>query len=168
MRVGLQRLYDGCGYLAGLFMIAILVLILAQIGSGVFGYVFRAGDEFAGYSMAASFFLALAHTFGKGEHIRVSLFLERVERAGGPGRRIMEIWSLGVASLLSGYFAFYSVKMSWTSWVLKDVSQGLIPVPLWFPQLGMAIGTTVFFIAVFEQWLSVIAGGPLPKIESRE
>jgi len=168
MRAHLQRLYDACGYLAGLFMIAILVLILAQIGSGVFGYVFRAGDEFAGYSMAACFFLALAHTFGKGEHIRVSLFLERLERAGGPARRLMEIWCLGAGSFLAGYFAYYSTKMCWTSWVLKDVSQGLIPVPLWFPQLGMAIGTTVFFIAVFEQFLSVVAGGPLPKIETRE
>jgi hypothetical protein len=34
-------------------------------------------DSYAGYRMAASGFLALAHTFKGGEHIRVTLVLER-------------------------------------------------------------------------------------------
>ena len=165
LRRALGALYELCGWAAGLFLIAILATILLQIGGPIFGYIFRAGDELSGYFMAASFFLALAHAFGRGEHIRVTLIVERF--AGRP-RRAIELWSLGAGSLLAGFFAFYAVKMCLLSWVLNDVSQGLIPFPLWVPQLGMAVGGVVLAVALLEQLVTVGAGGPLPANKARE
>jgi TRAP-type C4-dicarboxylate transport system permease small subunit len=165
LRRVLAALYECCGWLAGGFLIAILATILLQIGGPIFGYIFRAGDELSGYCMAASFFLALAHAFGRGEHIRVTLI---VERFAGRARRAIELWALGAGSLLAGFFAFYAVKMCWLSWVLKDVSQGLIPFPLWIPQLGMAVGVVVLAVALVEQLIVVAAGGPLPENKARE
>lgn len=158
MRHLLQRLYLACGGLAAAFMVAIVLFILYAIGGSLFGYVVRAADEYAGYCMAASSFLALAYTLGKGEHIRVTLVIQRLQ---GRARRWAECWALGAATFFAGYFAYYSVRMAWTSWVLKEVSQGLVPTPLWIPQIGMALGTTVLAIAVLEKFVDVLRGGPL-------
>ncbi len=159
LRRALDRLYLGCGFLAGMFMIAMALLILAGVGSGIFGYVTRSLDEFAGYCMAASAFLAFAHAFGANEHIRVTMVVGRL--AGG-ARRAMEIWCHGIGLLLAGYLAFYSVKMAVVSWRLNDLSQGLVPVPLWLPQLGMAVGTLVFALALADRLTGILLGGPLP------
>ena len=156
MRKALSLLYRACGALAGLFMVAIAAFILFEIGGGLFGYVARSADEFAGYCMASSSFLALAYTFGAGEHIRVSLFLQRLPPRS---RRAAEFWCLAAGSYLSGYLAWFSVKMVYVSWQLNDVSQGLVATPLWIPQLGMAVGSTVFFIAVLERLADLLLGG---------
>jgi TRAP-type C4-dicarboxylate transport system permease small subunit len=160
LRRALAGLYLGCGYLAGLFMIAMALLILVGVGGGIFGYVTRSLDEFAGYCMAASAFLGFAHAFGANEHIRVTIVLGRLRRRA---RRAMEIWCHSVGVALAGYLAFYSVKMAVVSWRLNDVSQGLVPVPLWFPQLGMAAGSLVFAVALADRLALILQGGPLPE-----
>ena len=171
MRIWLRRLYDAAGALGGVFMVLLLAFVLYSVGPGVglwleqtfglpnlFNYVARSADEFAGYAMLASAFLAMASTFGRGEHIRVTLLLQRLK---GRARRVAELWCLALGSLLSGYLAWFSVRLCYLSWELNDLSTGLIAIPLWIPQLGMAIGAVVLMIAVVEQLVVVAAGGPL-------
>ena len=171
MRTALKRLYELAGLLGGLFMVLLLIFGLYSVGPGIglwleqtFGlpnplnYVARSADEFAGYAMLASAFLALASTFGRGEHIRVTLFLQRLQ---GTPRRLAEIWCLGLATLLSGYLAWFSVKLCWQSYEINDLSTGLIAIPLWIPQVGMALGAAVLFIAVVDQLVMVVSGGSL-------
>lgn len=171
MRAALKRLYGFAGLLGGIFMVLLLAFVLYSVGPGVglwleqtFGlpnllpYVARSADEFAGYAMLASAFLALASTFGRGEHIRVTLFLQRLQ---GTPRRLAELWCLGLGSLLSGYLAWFSVKLCWQSYEINDLSTGLIAVPLWIPQVGMAVGAVILCVAVVEQLVVVATGGPL-------
>ena len=54
--------------------------------------------------------------------------------------------------------------MTYTSWALHDMSQGLVPMELWIPQLGMAVGTTVLFVAVLEKLVDVAMGGEPLKL----
>jgi TRAP-type C4-dicarboxylate transport system permease small subunit len=165
MRAFLQKLYLGCGVLAGISMILIGVAVLYSIGGAYLGYVARSADDFAGYAMLASSFLALAYTFGKGEHIRVTLVLQRLT---GRARRIGEIWCLFGATLLSGFFSWYTVKLIIDSYNFGDKSTGLIAVPLWIPQIPMAIGVVVLFVAMLEQLVVTATGGPLPRDVSVE
>ncbi len=171
MRLYLRRLYDIAGALGGVFMLLLLAFVLYSVGPGVglwlehrFGlpnplnYVARSADEFAGYAMLASAFLAMASTFGRGEHIRVTLFLQRLR---GAARRAAELWCLTLGSLLAGYLAWFSVRLCYVSWQLNDLSTGLIAIPLWLPQLGMAIGAVILVIAIAEQLVVVATGGPL-------
>jgi len=160
MRALLQKLYLGCGVLAAICLILIGIAVLYSIGGSYFGYVARSADDFAGYAMLASSFLALAYTFGSGEHIRVTLFLQRLK---GRARRIGEIWCLAVATLLSGFFSWYTIKLVIDSYNFGDKSTGLIAVPLWIPQIPMAIGIVVLFIAMLEQFIVTASGGPLPR-----
>ncbi len=155
MRAWLQKLYLGCGVLAGICLILIGIAVLYSIGGAYLGYVARSADDFAGYAMLASSFLALAYTFGKGEHIRVTLFVQRLR---GRARRIGEIWCLSGATLLSGFFSWYIVKMVIVSYRYGDTSTGLIPVPLWIPQIVMGVGTTVLLIALIDEWVLELRG----------
>src|SRR3546814_18405186 len=73
----LAPLYRACLWLAGLFMIALLVTILVSIAGRQFGFYLRGLDAYSGYCMSAASFLALAGTFVRGDHIRVTLIISR-------------------------------------------------------------------------------------------
>jgi TRAP-type C4-dicarboxylate transport system permease small subunit len=155
MRLYLTPLYRTCGALAACFLVSLAVLIFVQAAGRWLGISVPGTADYAGYCMAASSFLALAYTLGAGEHIRVTLFLQRLPR---DKQRIGELWCLLVGCFLSGYFAFYSVKMVRVSYQINDVSQGPDATPLWIPQLGMAAGTTVLAIAFVDHFLAALRG----------
>jgi TRAP-type C4-dicarboxylate transport system permease small subunit len=164
LRSALDRLYRASGVLAGFFLVCIAVMTLAQIGGRLLGIAARSYDDFAGFAMAASFFLGLAWTMRCGEHIRVSLLLHQLK---GGARRAMEVICLAVSLFLCGYFAYYTVDMTWTSYQLNDISQGLVGVPLWIPQLAMALGLVVLTIALADDLLLSLRGGS-PSYEVAE
>jgi ABC-type spermidine/putrescine transport system permease subunit II len=58
------------------------------------------------------------------------------------------------------------VKMMWQSWQFHETTQGLIALPLWIPQSAMALGAAVFFIAVAEKTLRVMAGEEIDVFEA--
>jgi TRAP-type C4-dicarboxylate transport system permease small subunit len=147
VRRTLDVLYDAAGYLAALFMVGTLAMVLLGIASRLLSWFVPGTDAYAGYCMAAAGFLALAHTFARGEHIRVTLILEHV---GVKAHRALDLWSLAVGCLLAGAFAFYSTKLAFQSWDFKDISTGNDATPLWIPQLTMAFGSLVLAIALVD------------------
>jgi len=148
MRAALDRLYDAAAYGAAFFMVGTLAMVLLGIVGRLLHWFIAGTDSYAGYCMAASGFLALAHTLKRGEHIRVSLLLEH---AGVRARRGMELWALAVATILAAAFAFYSVRLAVQSWQFSDISTGNDATPLWIPQIAMAAGTLVLFIAFVDE-----------------
>ena len=86
IRAALERLYLFSGYLAGLFMIVIFVLMMILSAGRPLGVNLPAGDDLVSWCMAAMAFLGLAHTFRQGEMIRVGLLIDRVT---GRPRRVM-------------------------------------------------------------------------------
>jgi TRAP-type C4-dicarboxylate transport system permease small subunit len=155
MRRLLDALYDGAARLAAVMMVGTLLAVLASMLDRIVTLPVKGVDMYAGYFMAAAGFLALAHTLKRGEHIRVTLVLNAVSPAV---RRKMELWSLSVAVLLSGALALYSVRLAWQSWDFHDVSTGSDATPLWIPQLAMALGTLIFFIAFVDEWWLEVRG----------
>ena len=132
MRRTLDFLYDGAAWLAALAMIGVLLMVLLSIVSRQIGFHVPGTDAYAGYSMAAAGFLALAHTLKRNEHIRVTLLAGRLK---GRAHHALEMWALSAAVLLAGLFAFYSVRLAWQSHVLNDISTGNDATRLWIPQL---------------------------------
>jgi TRAP-type C4-dicarboxylate transport system permease small subunit len=161
MRSALDRLYNAAGVLAALFLVGTLTMVIAGIAGRLLNFNVPGTDAYAGYCMAAAGFLALAHTLKRGEHIRVTLILEHL----GPGaQRVLELWALGVATLLAALFAYYSVRLSWQSWDFHDISTGNDATPLWIPQLAMALGTTVLCIAFVDELVLEWRGARLAKM----
>ena len=146
----LNKLYKFSGYVAAIFLILVAVFILIGVSSRIFGFYIRGLAEYSGYCMASASFFALAYTFIEGGHIRITLFLEKLS---GNKKRITEIWFLSIASLFSGYLAFYFIKMLIISYKFQERSEGADEILIWIPQTSVAIGSTIFFISVFHQFI---------------
>ena len=155
MRKLLDGLYSTAAWLAGLAMIGILVMVLLTILSRLIGFSAPGTDAYAGYAMAGAGFMALASTFKKGEHIRVTLLLGALK---GTPLKVMEVLALSIATLLSGFLAFYSVRLTWQSWDIEDISVGIDATPMWIPQVFMALGTIIFFIALLDDLVLELQG----------
>jgi TRAP-type C4-dicarboxylate transport system permease small subunit len=151
----LDGLYDGAAWLAALFMVGLLVMVLLSIAGRQFGFHVPGTDAYAGYLMAAAGFLALAHTLKRGEHIRVTLLLARLQ---GGTRVALEVWALTATALLAGITAFYSGRLVWQSRQFNDISTGNDATPLWIPQLSMAIGTAILTIALVDELVQTLRG----------
>ena len=142
----LKSTYKISGYIAAVFLILVAVFILTGISSRIFGFYIRGLAEYSGYSMAASSFFALAYTFYEKAHIRITLFIEKIE---SKKRRFTEIWCLLVGSFFSGFMAYYFFKMVIISIKFEERSEGADEIFIWIPQASLAIGSFVFFICVF-------------------
>mgnify|MGYP000247228130 CR=1 FL=1 len=161
LRKSLDGLYLASGYLAGVFLVAIFLIMLALSAGRSLGIDVPAGDDFAAWCMAATAFLALAHTFRSAELIRMGLVIDRFT---GWRRRLIEIACTAIGATAVSYFAWYAVEMTWVSWRFNDVSMGVIAVPLWIPQLGMSVGLSVLAISFVDELLHVLFGGT-PRYE---
>ena len=161
MRVFLDRLYLGAGYLAGVFLVAIFVLMMLLSAGRPVGLNIPAGDDLVSWCMVATSFLGLAHTFRHGEMIRVGLLIDRLE---GRARHVVEIIALALGTGIVGFFAYYAVQLTYYSWRFNDIAQGVLPVPLWIPQLGYAGGLIILLIAFIDEFIHVVRGNT-PRYE---
>ena len=169
LRTFLDRLYLLAGFAAGGFLIAIFVLMMILSAGRPLGINLPAGDDFVSWCMAATAFLGLAHTFRHGEMIRVGLLIDRLE---GRTKQVAEIIAVIIGAGFTGFFAWHASVMTWQSLQFHDMSQGVIAVPLWIPQLGYSGGLVILFIAFVDELIHVSRGYPpryeLPKAQTAE
>ncbi len=144
----LNKIYKFSGYVAAFFLVLVATFILIGIASRIFGFYIRGLAEYSGYCMAASSFFALAYTFVEGGHIRITLFLEKIT---GNKKKYLETWCLIIASLFSGYLAFYFIKMLIISYEFQERSEGADEILIWIPQTSVAVGASIFFICIFHK-----------------
>ncbi|MCB5174866.1 MULTISPECIES: TRAP transporter small permease [Microvirga] len=161
IRPVLDGLYLFAGYLAGVFLIVIFLLMMGLSLGREVGINIPAGDDFAAWSMAAMAFLGLAHTFKTGDLIRVGLVIERLPASL---RRAVEGLCLLLGFAVIAYFAWYAVWMTYDSFRFNDMSQGVVAVPLWIPQLGYSLGLVILGIAFLDE-LARVATGHAPRYE---
>lgn len=151
----LAALYQAAGWLAALYLVLIAAIMFAMsIGRHV-GINVASGDDFAGWSMAAMAFLALAHTFKNGDLLRIELLVDRLP---SHLRKLVEAICLGLAAGLAGFMAWHIVTMNWHSYRFNDMSAGVVAVPLWIPQLGMSAGIVLITIALVDSLLRLMLG----------
>jgi len=148
----LKKIYNLAGFIAAFFLVLVAIFILTGIASRIFGFYIRGLAEYSGYCMAASSFFALSYTFVNGGHIRITLFLEKISKSM---KKILEIWCLAVASLFSGFLAFYFSKMLIISYKFQERSEGADEILIWIPQTSVAIGSLIFFICVVHQLILI-------------
>lgn len=155
MERALDRLFSACGALAAAFLVGICVLVLAQIVARLLGTVLPSADEFAGYCLSASSFLALGYALRHSSHIRVTLILDRLPPVR---RRVAEIVCVAIGLGLSLYLTYYVAEMVYFSMTFGDVTQGLVPIPLWIPQTGMLVGIGLLSLAFMVDAVRVLRG----------
>ncbi|PTM41985.1 TRAP transporter small permease [Bosea sp. 124] len=156
IRRSLDGLYLMAGYIAGVFLLVIFALMMLLSVGREINFNVPSGDDFAGWAFAAMSFFGLAHTFKKGEMIRVGLLLERLH---GPARKLAELMSLAVAGTFIGFFTWQTGKLAYDSWQYFDMSTGVVSVPLWMPQLSLVLGLGTLLIAIVDEFIIVLRTG---------
>jgi TRAP-type C4-dicarboxylate transport system permease small subunit len=139
-------------------MLLACLSMLAAFGTIMLGIVARQAqwdipglDAYAGFSIAAALFLALPDTFQHGDHIRVTLVLQKLPpRARG----VMEWLCLAAGFGLASCMAWYACRLVWISHVTHDVTSSTDATPLWIPQLSMALGCIGFAVAFADAMLA--------------
>lgn len=148
----LHRLYRASGMLSAASLVLICALILSQIVARNLGGTVRDADEFAAWAMAAAGFLGLPYALHCGSHIRVGVVMRFVPERW---HHAMELLANGIALVLAAYLAGYVTIFVAESWRFNEVSQGLIPVPMWLPQLPMVLGSVLLAVAFLERLVRV-------------
>jgi len=151
----LDRVYQAAGALAAICLAGTCLVMLAQVVGRETGVLLRGADDVVAWLCAGSAFLALGYTFRSGEMVRMSLVIERLSPSV---RRGTEVLSLAVATLFTGYMAWSVANFVYESWKFNEVAQGLLKIPIWIPQLSFLVGVVVFFVAVLDEFLTVLAG----------
>ena len=164
MRRALNTLYALSGGIAAALIVAICLLISAQIVLNVtsrlmgpgWGATIPSYADFAGFMLAGASFLALGYTLRMGGHIRVSLVTRKM-----PARAALasEIVSLGIAIGLTGLAGWFLVALVGESAHYGDTSSGIVAIPLWIPQTVVTCGMVVLVIALIDTLVETIRAG---------
>ena len=164
MRRFLDRLYAASGALAALCLASIAAVMLLQAGMREFGMLFRGADDIVGWLCAATAFLALGHTFRRGELVRVGIVIDHLPARV---RRTVGLAALAIAALFTAYMVYAVMRFVYESWQFNEVAQGLIQIPIWIPQMSLVLGAAILFVAVVDEFV-VLARGGAPAYELAE
>ena len=134
--------------LACVSMVAAFVIVMLGIEARQVTFINIQGlDAYAGYAIAATLFFTLPTALMHGDHIRVTLVLDRLGQRARAGFE----WGALIAALgLAVYLAWFAMRAVWLSYITHDVSPAADATPLWIPQLSMAIGCVAFALAFLD------------------
>jgi TRAP-type C4-dicarboxylate transport system permease small subunit len=71
----------------------------------------------------------------------------------------MELGSLAIGTVSVAYLALSACRFTYESWEFNDISQGLLPMPMWIPQMSFALGSLLLLVAVLDEFIIVLRGG---------
>ena len=167
MRRILDGLYRGSLMTSAGFIMAICAVVIGQVllnlidrvasvffGAAI-GLTIPSYADFTGFFLAAASFLALAGTLRDGGHIRVTLLIGVLP---DKVRYALELWCVGLGLSISAYACWYMFALTYESWKYSDLSSGIIAVPLWIPQLSLALGLLVLMIAFLDELVCQLRG----------
>jgi TRAP-type C4-dicarboxylate transport system permease small subunit len=173
LRRFLDGLYNTSGAVAAGLTAMICILVTAQvvlniitkIGGASVAMTIPSYADFAGYFLAASSFLALAYTFTRGGHIRVTLVLGAMT---SPKLRLTaEIAALVICSATSVFATYYMTLLLEESYRFGDKSTGIVSISTWIPQTSVVVGLAIFSVALIDVLVQVIRNRA-PIIEYHE
>ena len=155
LRRALDGLYLGAAIAAAACIVLMFVLMMVQAVGREVGFHLRGAVDLTAWSNAATAFLGLAYTFKQGDVIRIGLLLDKLH---GRSRWIAELACLGIAAAFVGYAVYAAVDFVIGSWRMNDMTDGLLVVPLWIPQMSVLAGLAILFIAVVDELVLVALG----------
>ncbi len=158
----LNRLYQIAGAISAGLIMAICLLVSAQVLLNIIGRMFPgvlpstipSYADFAGFMLAASTFLAMSYTLRSGGHIRVNLIVQRLPEKAAT---LAEGAVLLVGIAFTGFATWFAGALVAESLHFGDRSNGIIPVPLWIPQSVMTLGLAFLVVALIHTFFDLVA-----------
>ena len=156
IRAVLDKVYVAAAVLGAVCVALIAVLMVFQSLGREFGMNTGATNDIVSWLCAAAAFLTMAHAFKHGDFVRVTLVLEKVS---AKTRRAMELVSLAIALVAVAYLAWWACRFTYQSYEFNELAQGLLPLPIWIPQMSFALGSMLLLVAVLDEFVIVVRGG---------
>jgi TRAP-type C4-dicarboxylate transport system permease small subunit len=81
-----------------------------------------------------------------------------LEQISVPAQKRFELAALSIAAVAVAYLAWWANRFTYESWVFNDIAQGMLPMPMWIPQLSFALGSILLLVAVLDELVIVLRG----------
>jgi TRAP-type C4-dicarboxylate transport system permease small subunit len=128
------------GVVAGVCVVAILLVVCAEVVLRQFRQSMLVTDEIAGYLNAAAVFLGLAYTLRSGGFIRVEVVYDALPRQM---RRAAAWVFTTIATLFTGVILYYAIQHVAYAFVQDTRAVSVLGTPEWIPQSVMVVGLLV-------------------------
>ncbi|MGH1350165.1 MAG: TRAP transporter small permease [Methyloligellaceae bacterium] len=177
MRKFLNSLYLICGVLSAVLIVFICGLVFLQVLFNLivkaYGYFAGTGislsissyGKIAGYMLASASFLALPYTFQKGGHIRMTLVYQSV---GVRTRYVFDVISVLFAAVVAVYLTYDLARLTYDSYQFNDLSEGIVKIAIWIPQIVMTFGMAILAIALIDAFCSLLMTGSAAYTKSKD
>lgn len=156
MRKPLYMIIRLSGVLACLLLLVMVVVMFISIVLRLFGYLLPGTEDIASFSMVGLAFLGLPSVYIAGIHIRVETVYSRLSNAK---KRFINIFCVTLGILICLGMIYFSLSMVWDSYRFGDTSFGLLPIPLWIPQIVIPLGLTLLMLAFLDDLIALLSGG---------
>jgi TRAP-type C4-dicarboxylate transport system permease small subunit len=156
LRAVLDAVYLISAVLGAVCVALICILMVSQSVGREFGVKTGATNDIVSWLCAAAAFLTMAHAFKHGDFVRVTLVLEKVS---AKTRHVLELVSLFIALVAVAYLALWACRFTYQSFEFNELAQGLLPLPIWIPQMSFAFGSVLLLVAVLDEFVIVARGG---------
>lgn len=158
----LDHVYLGMGYLCGTMFLLLALFITYQVIARKFGIIMAPGmDLMSGYTMAMASTWAFSYALRTGSHVRIDVLL--------PFMSTRVRWWADQAAF--GSIVFFIGVTAWKTWemVVKSHEIGAVTntyplVPLWIPQVFVAIGFSMLAVTAIHMMIDMIAEAMLPVL----
>jgi TRAP-type C4-dicarboxylate transport system permease small subunit len=155
MRKLLHLAVNAAGLVACLLLVAMVVVMFAAIFLRQFGVLLSGHEEIATFAMVGMAFLGLPYAYQAGAHVRVETLLTRLPEAA---RARFNVWCVAVAFVICAAFAYFAFGLAQDSYVFGDVSEGLLAIPRWIPQLPVPIGLALLALTLLDDLVLLLRG----------
>ena len=131
---------------------------LCCLGSALVDITFQIDDEFTAKNEERGISKGAMTLIEKEDQNNLIIELQDLEKLKTVHKKIAEIWCLFIATIFSGFLAFYFTKMTYVSIKFEERSEGADEILIWIPQSAVALGSIIFFICVFHHLINSILG----------
>ncbi len=146
----LRPIYIISGGLSAVSIVAMFLLIVAQVIARNLDTHIPSSDDISGYLVVWATYFGLSYAMYYSSHIRVELVLSRLN---APIARWLNIAVGGLACVLVAILLYYNSLLVFESYTYGDVTEGQLVMPLWVVQLPIMFGSLTFFFSVVEYTL---------------
>jgi TRAP-type C4-dicarboxylate transport system permease small subunit len=148
MRRILDWVYQGSLVVAGMFLFGVFALMIGESAFRSLGSYITGANELVGWFCAAAGFLALPATFKHGDMVRVGFGLDALPPAA---RKAGLVACLVVGTVFVGYMTWAAGRYLYGGWKSQELTQGMILIPVWIPQLSFLAGALLLFVAFVDE-----------------
>jgi TRAP-type C4-dicarboxylate transport system permease small subunit len=151
------RVAQACGVLAGLAIVAILVVVCVETVLRQFQASLLVTDEIAGYLNAAAIFLGLAWTLREGGFIRVEILYDR---ATGWPRQALRWLIVLTATAFTAVLLWVCVRHVVYAYDRDTRAVSILDTPEWIPQSVMVVGLAILLLQLLAWILTRVRNIP--------